>query len=167
VRPFTGQARTLTVIADAHLSVRVLVNGLEVLTAPMLFDVTRQQLIYAAPRTGHDVVEGRLLKPQVKAAAVTIKAGEKHQTMLGFGGSPSITAYAELSEAGKSEYWRMLKRYNLLVSREYPMGTELKPDLSNMEELADATPHYYGDNFPNSEVSSFEYNKHVVDMGET
>jgi hypothetical protein len=34
-----------------------------------------------------------------------------------------------------------------------------------MEELADATPHYYGDNFPNSEVSSFEYNKHVVDMG--
>jgi O-glycosyl hydrolase len=165
VRQFTGQARTLTVIADAHLSVRVLVNGLEVLTAPMLFDVTRQQLIYAAPRTGHDVVEGRLLKPQVKAAAVTIKAGEKHQTMLGFGGSPSITAYAELSEAGKSEYWRMLKRYNLLVSREYPMGTELKPDLSNMEELADATPHYYGDNFPNSEVSSFEYNKHVVDMG--
>ncbi|HUV71113.1 MAG TPA: hypothetical protein VMW15_15750 [Terracidiphilus sp.] len=164
-RQYTGQARTVTVIADAHLAVRVLVNGLEVLNEPLLFDVTRQQLMYAAPRTGHDVVEGRLLEPQVKTAAVTIKAAEKHQTMLGFGGSPSITAFAELSKAGKSEYWRMLKRYNLLISREYPMGTQLKPDLSNMEDLADATPHYYGDNFPNSEVSSFDYNKHVVDLG--
>jgi O-glycosyl hydrolase len=164
-RQFTGQARTLTVIADAHLAVRVLVNGLEVLNAPLLFDVTRQQLMYAAPRTEHDVVEGRLLEPQVKAATVAIKPGEKHQTMFGFGGSPSIPAYAELSEAGKREYWHMLKRYNLLIAREYPMGTELKPDLSNMDDMAGATPHYYGDNFPNSEVSSFEYTKHVVDLG--
>jgi hypothetical protein len=85
--------------------------------------------------------------------------------MVGIGGSPSITAYAELSEAGKRAYWRMLKRYNLLLSREYPMGTELKPDLSNLEDLDDATPHYYGDNFPNGEVSDFEYNKHVLDLG--
>ncbi|HEV2485759.1 MAG TPA: hypothetical protein VGT08_09525 [Terracidiphilus sp.] len=164
-RQFAGQARTLTVIADAHLAVRVLVNGLEVLNAPMLFDVTRQQLMYAAPRTEHDVVEGRLLEPQAKTATVAIKPGERHQTMLGFGGSPSIPAYAELSEAGKREYWHMLKRYNLLIAREYPMGTELKPDLSNMDDMAEATPHYYGDNFPNSEVSSFEYTKHVVDLG--
>jgi O-glycosyl hydrolase len=164
-RQFAGQARTLTVIADAHLSVRVLVNGLEVLNAPMLFDVTRQQLMYAAPRTEHDVLEGRLLEPQVKAATVAIKPGEKHQTMLGFGGSPSIPAYAELSEAGKREYWHMLKHYNLLIAREYPMGTELKSDLSNMDNMAEATPHYYGDNFPNSEVSNFDYTKHVVDLG--
>jgi len=162
---FNGQARTLTVIADAHLAVRVLVNGLKVLEAPMLFDVTRHQLQYAAPRTEHFIVEGALLAPAIKAATVTIKSGEKHQTMLGFGGSPSIPAYAELSAEGKAEYWRLLKRYNLLLSREYPMGSELKPDLSNREELRDATPHYYGDNFPNGEVSSFDYSKHVLDLG--
>ena len=164
-RQYTGQARTLTVIADSHLAVRVLVNGLEVLDAPLLFDVTRHQLMYAAPRTEHDVMEGSLLKPMMKAATVTIKPDETHQTMLGFGGSPSIPAYAELSEEGKRQYWRLLKRYNLLLSREYPMGSELKPDLSNMEDLASATPHYYGDNFPNGEVSSFEYNKHIVELG--
>jgi O-glycosyl hydrolase len=164
-RQYAGQARMLTVVADSHLAVRVLLNGVEVLNAPLLFDVTRHQLMYVAPRTQHEVVEGRLLKPAVQAARVTIKASETHQTILGFGGSPSIPAYAGLSEEGQSAYWRMLKRYNLLLSREYPMGTELKPDLSNLENLDDATPHYYGDNFPNGEVSSFEYNKHVLDLG--
>jgi O-glycosyl hydrolase len=162
---YTGSARTLTVIADAHLAVHVLVNGLEVLEGPLLFDVTRSQLMYAAPRTGHETVEGALLKPVVKTATVTIKPSESHQIMLGFGGSPSIPAYAELSEEGRREYWRLLKRYNLLLSREYPMGSELKPDLSNLEDLNEATPHYYGDNFPNGEVSSFEYNKHVLELG--
>ncbi len=85
--------------------------------------------------------------------------------MLGFGGSPSIPAYDELSDEGKRAYWQILKRYNLLLFREYPMGTELKPDLSNLEDPADATPHYYGDNFPNSEVSSFDYSRHVIDLG--
>ena len=45
------------------------------------------------------------------------------------------------------------------------MGTELKPDLSNLEDVKDATPHYYGDNFPNSEVSSFDYSKHALALG--
>jgi O-glycosyl hydrolase len=164
-KQFTGQARSLTVIADAHLAVRVLVNGAELLNAPLLFDLARHQLMYMAPRTAHDVVEGALLRPQVQSAAVSIHPDEVHQTMLGFGGSPSIPAYAEMSEEGKRAYWQMLKRYNLLLSREYPMGTELKPDLSNLDDLHDATPHYYGDNFPNSEVSSFDYNKHVLELG--
>jgi hypothetical protein len=164
-RQYTGQARTLTVIADAHLAVRVLVNGTELLEAPLLFDVTRHQLAYAAPRSAHDVIAGVLLQPQVKTAAVEIDAGKAYQTMLGFGGSPSIPAYAELSDEGKRAYWALLRKYNLLISREYPMGTELKPDLSNLDDLGDATPHYYGDNFPNSEVSSFAYNRHVVEMG--
>ena len=164
-RQYTGQARSLTVIADAHLAVCVLVNGSQIIEAPLLFDVTRHQLTYAAPRTAHDVISGALLKPEVEAAIVTIDAGKTFQTMLGFGGSPSIPAYAEMSDEGKHAYWQILKRYNLLISREYPMGTELKPDLSNRDNLADATPHYYGDNFPNSEVSNFEYNKHIVEMG--
>lgn len=164
-RQFTGQARTLTVIADAHLAVRILVNGMQIIEAPLLFDVTRHQLMYAAPRTAHDVIAGELLRPEVKVAAVVVDDSKVHQTMLGFGGSPSIPAYAEMSDEGKRAYWSLLKRYNLLIAREYPMGTELKPDLSNMDDVADATPHYYGDNFPNSEVSSFDYNRQVVEMG--
>jgi hypothetical protein len=41
----------------------------------------------------------------------------------------------------------------------------LKPDLSNLEDLRDATPHYYGDNFPNGEVSSFDYSRRALAMG--
>ncbi len=162
---YTGQVRTLTVIADAHLAVRVLVNGTQVLEAPLLFDVTRHQLMYAAPRTSHDAMTGRLLKPKTKAATVMMDPGTTHQTMLGFGGSPSIPAYTELSAEGKRMYWQILKRYNLLLFREYPMGSQLKPDLSNLEDLNDATPHYYGDNFPNSEMSSFDYSKHALALG--
>jgi O-glycosyl hydrolase len=164
-RQYTGDARSLTVIADAHLAVRVLVNGQQILEAPLLFDLTRHQLMFAASRAAHQVVSGSLVQPVSKDATITIDASQVHQTMLGFGGSPSIAAYAELSEEGKRAYWQILKRYNLLLSREYPMGTQLKPDLSNLEDLADATPHYYGDNFPNSELSSFDYSRHVLDLG--
>ncbi len=164
-RQYTGDAHMLTVIADAHLAVRVLVNGLEILEAPMLFDVTRHQLLLAAPRSAHLVVDGSLLQPELQDATIVIHPDEVHQTMLGFGGSPSIPAYAELSDEGKQKYWQILKRYNLLLFREYPMGTELKPDLSNLDDLNDATPHYYGDNFPNSEVSSFDYSRHVLALG--
>jgi O-glycosyl hydrolase len=164
-RQYTGEARTLTVIADAHLAVRVLVNGQQILEAPMLFDVTRHQLMLAASRTTHQVVDGSLLQPEVRDASIVINPSEVHQTMLGFGGSPSIPAYAELSDEGKRQYWQIIKSYNLLLFREYPMGTELKPDLSNLEDLSDATPHYYGDNFPNSELSSFDYSRHVLALG--
>jgi O-glycosyl hydrolase len=164
-RQYTGQPRDLTVVADAHLAMRVLLNGQQVMEAPLLFDVTRHQLMLAASRSAHDVVEGTLLKPELKNSTIVINPSEVHQTMLGFGGSPSMTAYAELSEEGKQEYWQTLKRYNLLLFREYPMGEELRPDLSNLDDLADATPHYYGDNFPNSEVSSFDYSKHILALG--
>jgi len=164
-RQFIGTPRTLTLIADSHLALRILVNGIELLDEPLLFDVTRHQLMYSAPRTEHDIVEGILLQPQIKSATITINPSETHQTMLGFGGSPSIPAYMQLSEEGKREYWALLKRYNLLLSREYPMGSELKPDLSNLDKLSDATPHYYGDNFPNGEMSNFDYSKHILSLG--
>jgi len=164
-RQYSGEARQLTVVADGHLGVRVLVNGVDLLAGPLLFDLTRHQLMYVAPRTAHDVVDGALLRSEVRQATVVLRDSEPHQTMLGFGGSPSIPAYEELSDEGKREYWQLLKRYNLLLSREYPMGSQLKPDLSNLENLNDATPHYYGDNFPNSELSSFDYSRHVLDLG--
>jgi hypothetical protein len=85
--------------------------------------------------------------------------------MLGFGGSPSIPAYPALSDEGRKQYWELMKRYNLLLDREYPMGSQLKPDLSNFDALGDATPHYYGDNFPNGEVSNFDYIRQALALG--
>ncbi len=85
--------------------------------------------------------------------------------MQGFGGSPSVPTYERMSEEGKREYWALLKRYNLLIDREYPMGSELKPDLTNWTDLREATPHYYGDNFPNGEVSDFAYSKKAKELG--
>jgi O-glycosyl hydrolase len=162
---YTGHARTLTVVVDAHLSVQVLLNNREILRQPCVFDVTRHQLMFSGPRTEHLVVAGTLLAEAVGRASIVVDSAHAHQTMIGFGGSPSIPAYAALSEAGKRQYWEILRRYNLLLDREYPMGTQLKPDLSNFEDLNDATPHYYGDNFPNGEVSSFDYSRHALALG--
>ncbi|HEX5283598.1 MAG TPA: hypothetical protein VFW30_05720 [Bryocella sp.] len=162
---YVGHARALTVVVDAHLSVQVLLNGERVLTAPLMFDLTRQQLMFSGPRNEHMTLAGSLLAEAPQDATVTVDAARVHQEMIGFGGSPSVPAYAELSDQGKQMYWQMLKRYNLLVDREYPMGTQLKQDLSNVENLKDATPHYYGDNFPNSEVSDFDYSQRTRAMG--
>jgi hypothetical protein len=164
-RQFTGHARRVTVVMDGHLAVRVLVNGVELLNVSCVFDVTRDQMVFAAPRTEHIGVSGQVLTPSVERSVVRLDTGVKHQTMLGFGGSPSIPAYERLSAAGKERYWELMRRYNLLLDREYPMGSELKKDLSNMTDVADATPHYYGDNFPNSEVSDFNYSKRAMALG--
>lgn len=162
---YTGSVRSLSVVVDAHLAVSVLLNGTPLLTERMVFDVTRHQLVYRAPRTHTDVVTGRLLAEHPIDATVRVDPEQTAQTMLGFGGSPSVPAYASLSAEGKKQYWEILRRYNLLFDREYPMGTELKRDLSNLENLADATPHYYGDNFPNGEVSNFDYSKRALALG--
>lgn len=162
---FAGDARTLTVIVDAHLSIEILLNGQLILRQACVFDVTRHQLMFSAPRMEHHVVAGVLLAEPMQNATVSVNSARTHQTMIGFGGSPSIPAYAQLSEAGKKQYWELLRRYNLLLDREYPMGTQLKKDLSNLDDLHDATPHYYGDNFPNGEASNFDYSRHVLAMG--
>ena len=165
IRAFTGTPQTLTVVLDAHLAVQVVLNGEPIVTQTCVFDITRHQLMLAAPRTRHFVVAGSLLSEQPQASLVTVHPDKTYQTILGFGGSPSIPAYASLSEAGKIRYWKLLKSYNLLIDREYPTSSELKPALSNMTDLNDATPHYYGDNFPNGEVSSFDYSRHILALG--
>jgi hypothetical protein len=164
-RTFAGQARSLTVIFDSHLTLSVLINGAVVVTQHCVFDVTHDQLALRAPRTEHEVVNGRLLREPTASTMLTVEPSDRHQTMLGFGGSPSVPAYASLSDEGKRIYWDFMRRYNLLIDREYPMGSELKPDLSNIDNLADATPHYYGDNFPNGEVSDFDYSRHTLQLG--
>jgi O-glycosyl hydrolase len=121
--------------------------------------------MYSGARNVHHVVTGSLLAGSVGRSVVRVNGDERHQEMLGFGGSPSVPAYQRLSTEGKAQYWQMLKRYNLLIDREYPMGSELKPDLSNLDNLSEATPHYYGDNFPNGEISDFEYSKKALALG--
>jgi hypothetical protein len=37
--------------------------------------------------------------------------------------------------------------------------------MSNLDNLADAKPHYYGDDFPNGEVSDFAYNAQTLKLG--
>ena len=164
-RSFSGHARTITVAIDYHLSITVFVNGVQLLQQQCVFDVTRHQLMLSSPRNVHNVVEGGLLETAAAHAKITVNARDLHQQMLGFGGSPSIPAYAQLSDEGKARYWKLMASYNLAIDREYPMGSELKEDLSNLTDLSQATPHYYGDNFPNGEVSDFDYTRHALKMG--
>jgi len=164
-RQFSGHARTLTVILDSHLSVSVLINGKEILHQTCVFDVTRHQLMYSGSRLEHHVVSGAMLATSSDHVRILVNPEERHQEMLGFGGSPSIPAYAHLTPEAKVRYWALLKQYNFLIDREYPMGTELKADLSNLDNLAQATPHYYGDNFPNGEVSDFDYSRRTLALG--
>jgi hypothetical protein len=156
--PYTGTAKEVTVELDSKLMLRVKVNDLKIAEQVCLMDMQRDQLQFTGLRTTHSVIAGTILPETPTATTVKIDATKHFQTMLGFGGSPSIAAYDSLSEKGKKQYWEMLQRYNLLIDREYPMGTELKPDMSNLDHLSDSTPHYYGDNFPNSEMTSFPYN---------
>ena len=164
-RSFAGHARTITVAVDYHLSITVFVNGVQMLQQQCVFDVTRHQLMLSSPRNVHNVVEGGLLETKAAHTRITVRASDLHQQMLGFGGSPSIPAYAPLSDEGKARYWELMARYNLAIDREYPIGSELKEDLSNLTNLSQATPHYYGDNFPNGEISDFDYTSRALKMG--
>jgi O-glycosyl hydrolase len=160
-----GALHSLTVTLDAHLSLSVLANGSPLVQQNCMLDVSRHQLLFQAPRTRHIVLIGTLLPVQPVVTQISVDATHRHQTIFGFGGSPSIPAYESLSDEGKKQYWQILSRYNLLIDREYPMGTKLLPDMSNMDNLADAKPHYYGDDFPNGEVSNFAYNAESLKLG--
>jgi O-glycosyl hydrolase len=155
----------VTVMLDPHLSLNVLVNGVSVVQQNCMLDVSRHQLLFQGPFNRHIELTGSLLALQATETKISIDATVRHQTIYGFGGSPSIPAYDSLSEEGRKEYWHILSRYNLLIDREYPMGTKLRPDMSNLDNLADAKPHYYGDDFPNGEVSDFAYNAQSLKLG--
>jgi O-glycosyl hydrolase len=160
-----GAVHSITVTLDTHLSLTVLVNGSQLVQQNCLLDVSRHQLLFQGSRTRHIVLAGALLPAQVADTVLSVDSTHRHQTILGFGGSPSIPSYESLSEEGKKQYWQLLARYNLLIDREYPMGTNLRPDMSNLDNLADAKPHYYGDDFPNGEVSNFAYNAETLKLG--
>jgi hypothetical protein len=159
---YNGDLKAITVVADYKLTVRVLLNGKEALSSRAALDVNRHQLAFA----GEDgKVRGRLLPPGEEAAAVDVDDAVRFQEMLGWGGTTTPPAFAELSPQGVREWWRILAEYNLLLHREYPTGALLNREMTNWDRPEDASPHYYGDNFPNCETSDFEYIRRVRRLG--
>jgi hypothetical protein len=142
--------------------VRVLLNGKEVLSTRAPLDVNRHQLAFAGAEGS---VRGRLLPPPVEAAVVDVDDAVRFQEMLGWGGTTTPPAFAELSPRGVREWWRILAEYNLLLHREYPTGALLNPKMTNWDRREDASPHYYGDNFPNCETSDFDYLRRLRRLG--
>lgn len=163
---YRGRLRTVEVTMDHKLAAVVKLNGQEAARQRCLMEMRRHQAAWI-PAAG--VVQGkfgaRMLAPAAQAARVTVRPGERHQRIYGFGGILSVPAYAKLSAEGKRRWFELLAEYNLLLQREYPNGYRLKRDLSNFDGLADASPHYYGDNFPNGEISDFDFSRRLRAMG--
>jgi O-glycosyl hydrolase len=155
---YQGELKTVQVTLDHQLKLAVALNGRRVFEQLCLLDVRRHQLSCDG-KTAR--VEGALLEPEVQNATIQVFPSEARQTIIGFGGITTPTAYAMLSDEGKKRWWELLCEYNLLLHREYPMGTRLAESQANWDRIEDAIPHYYADNFPNSEVSNFEYLKSI------
>jgi hypothetical protein len=159
---YQGPLRAITVELGPNLEVAVRLNGREVLRQPCTFDVYQHQLALLG---GEGVLRGNMLSPPVREVGVKIEPHTRFQTVLGFGGIGTPMAYAMLSPEGKRRWWELIARYNLLIQREYPTGTRLNPAMDNWDKKTDATPHYYADNFPNGEVSDFDYIRTIRELG--
>ena len=159
---YEGPLRAVTVRMDHKLGLSVALNGRTVLRDGCLLDISRHQLRLAG---GEGKVCGKMLKPAPEPALVRVEPAKRHQTIMGFGGIATPTAYAQLSAEGKRCWWELLREYNLLIHREYPIGRRLNRRMDNWDVLEDAAPHYYGDNFPNGEVSDFAYIKTLRRLG--
>jgi hypothetical protein len=159
---FGGDLKAITVAADHRLTLRVSLNGREVLTSHAPLEVNRHQLAFTG---GSGTVSGRLLPPAVTATTVEVDEAAQFQSIIGWGGTATPPAFAELSPEGVREWWRILAEYNLLLHREYPTGALLNPEMTNWDRREDASPHYYGDNFPNCETTDFEYIRQVRRLG--
>lgn len=159
---YRGALKAVTVVMDHRLTLRILLNGKEALSSQAAPDVNRHQLAFAG---ASGTASGRLLPQTVQSAAVTVDDAVQYQEMLGWGGTTTPPAFAELSPQGKEEWWRVLAEYNLLLHREYPIGARLNREMTNWDRPEDASPHYYGDNFPNCETTDFEYIRRVRQLG--
>jgi len=161
-QPYAGPIRSLTVILRHDLTLVVLANDQEIFRQHCLFDVQRHQLQLTTRRCR---IEGTLLSETPERATVTLHPDETHQTMMGFGGITTPMAYRQLSPEGKQRWWKYVSEYNLLIQREYPIGSRLDAAMDNWDVPKDALPHYYGDNFPNSEISDFDYIRTIRKLG--
>ncbi|MBE7559195.1 hypothetical protein HS125_09730 [bacterium] len=160
--PYTGAVRSLRITVDHALGLTLHVNDVQVFRQTCLLTVSRHQL----QLTGSNCrMTGTLVKPETAQARVTLDPAQTHQTMRGWGGITTPLAYRLLSPEGKRRWWEMVCEYNLRIQREYPIGTRLLPSMDNWDDLAYGLPHYYGDNFPNSEISDFNYIKTIRSLG--
>ncbi len=160
--PRSEPVKSVTVILDHKISLRVLVNGKLKLHQTCILDVHRHQLRI---NKESGIITGRLVKPEPVSATITIDTSEKHQTMVGWGGTTITTAYRQLSPEGKKRWWELVCEYNLLVQRENPIGSNLKENMSNWDDIRCAIPSYYGDAFPNFTISDFNYNRILQSIG--
>ncbi len=160
--PADGGPRALTVKLDHRHNLTVTADGADVLALDWAQTFARHQLQLTGEK---GEARFRLLYPITHDVKLTINPGQTHQTMLGWGGIGTATAYRELSAAGRRQWWQWLADYNLLLQREYPVGSELKRDLSNWDDPAAAKAHYYAENFPNGETTDFTYNAALQRFG--
>jgi len=114
---------------------------------------------------GKAEVEGFVEAPAMEEVPVTVDESVRGQSILGFGGIGSPMTWKQLSAEGKREWLETLQKNNWLIQREYPTGYELHPEMDNWDREEDALPHYYGDNFPVGEISDFEYNRKIQELG--
>lgn len=160
--PFRGDLRAVTVTLDHKFGLIVALNGRQAIRQICKFDVSRHQLRIHGDDTH---VKGKLVSPEPIRSIVKVDPTKRHQTIIGFGGIATPTAYRLLSVEGKRRWWQLVCEYNLLIQREYPIGQRLNESMDNWDRLADATPHYYGDNFPNGEISDFDYIRTLRKLG--
>lgn len=159
---YNDKIESIAISISHNLDLNVFINDSLVIKHITQLDVNRHQLQFTGTKGNFC---GKVLAPDTVNSRITINKDNTYQTILGFGGITSPVAYNMLSDEGKKQWWKYLKEYNLLIQREYPNGEKLKPDFSNWDNLEDATPHYYGDNFPNGEISDFSYNKQLQEKG--
>lgn len=157
----TGAVHSVTLRLDHRLNLTVFVNERQAAQQLWMHDLVHHQAI----QHGGGVIEAQLVRPAVADVVVRVQPEKKKQTILGFGGITLAPAYRLLSPEGQRQWWQLLTEYNLLLHREYPMGAQLNAAMDNWDRLADAVPHYYGDNFPNSEVCDFAYLKQLRALG--
>lgn len=153
---------SISLAISHNLGLKLYVNDILTNEQVTQIDVSKHQLQILGAKAN---VCGKLQIPAAVTVKINVNAAKKYQEILGFGGITTPTAFNLLSNQGKAQWWDLLKAYNLLIQREYPVDQRLKADFSNWDNLKDAVPHYYGDNFPNGEVSDFAYNTKIQQMG--
>lgn len=159
---YSGKIESITLISNHKTELQLFVNGQKIATQCCLQDFSRHQLRFVGTQAD---IAGLMMKPKLKKVEINVDENSKHQKMLGWGGIAIPTAYKMLSEKGKEKWWQFISEYNLLVHREYPIGLELNENMDNWDNLDDTKVHYYGDNFPNSEISDFNYIRRIQELG--
>lgn len=158
---YSGKLKDLSIETDHKFQIVLKANGREIARQGTRIDVHRQQIQFINTK----YVVGSIYAPKKKKITIKLLENKRYQTIIGFGGISSIPAYNTLSLKGKENFWKLVTEYNLLIQREYPNGQMLKKDFSNWDDITYASPHYYGDNFPNGEISDFDYNKKIIELG--